>query len=243
MMNVCDLIVSADKKLILQKLSLKINKGEIHGIMGPNGSGKSTLAGVLAGNSNYEIKNGEIIFNNEKINNLPPEEKARLGIFLSFQNPVTITGVNVGNFLRQIYLQKTHKKPLLLSDFRLHVFALMKRLNMKRELYDAGLNETMSGGEKKKLEILQILLLAPRFIILDEIDSGLDVDALKIICREINDYKKQNPQSAFLIISHYNRIFKFIKPDFVHVVKDGKVVKSGKAEMVGKVEKEGYENF
>ncbi len=239
-MNVSDLIVFAGKKPILQNFSLKINSGETHGIMGPNGSGKSTLAGVLAGNPDYEIKSGDIIFKNKKINHLPPEEKSHLGIFLSFQNPITITGVTVGNFLRQIYLQKTPKKPLLLSDFRLHVFTLMKRLNMKHELYDTGLNETMSGGEKKKLEILQMLLLAPRFIILDEIDSGLDVDALKIICREINDYKKLRTQSAFLIISHYNRIFRFIKPDKVHIVKNGRVVKSGNNQLVELVEKTGY---
>lgn len=239
-MNVYDLVVSADKKLILQKLSLKINPGEIHGIMGPNASGKSTLAGVIAGNPDYIIKNGDIFFKKQNINNLTPEEKARLGIFLCFQNPVTITGVTVGNFLRQIYLQKNHKKALLLSDFRLHVFALMKRLNLKSELYDACLNETMSGGEKKKLEILQMLLLVPRLIILDEIDSGLDVDALKIICHEINMYKKQNPQSAFLIISHYNRIFKFIKPDKVHIVKNGRIVKSGDDQLVEVVEKTGY---
>jgi Fe-S cluster assembly ATP-binding protein len=269
MIDVNDLHVSAEKKEILRGLNLQIKLGEIHAIMGPNGSGKSTLANVIAGNQDYEVKSGKIEFTNLRIDEytnfkkktrrqgkdwknlleMNADERARQGIFLSFQNPPVITGVQVGNFLRQIYLVQSSKfkvqssKPMSLGDFRIWVLDLMKRLSLKPEIFNSTLNETMSGGEKKKLEILQMIILKPRLIILDEIDSGLDVDALKIICSEINRYAKENPDSSFLIISHYNRIFSYIKPDFVHIMKSGKIVLDGDSSLVESIEKMGYVNL
>jgi Fe-S cluster assembly ATP-binding protein len=282
--DINDLHVTADKKEILRGLNLQIKSGEIHALMGPNGSGKSTLANVIAGNGEYRVTKGELRIRNYELGitksknpkiqrsknfmldllKMKADERARQGVFLSFQNPPVITGVEVGNFLRQVYLaenqredqgkqgekkgqrdqgNRSGKKLLSLGDFRMHVLGLMKRLALKPEIYSSTLNETMSGGEKKKLEILQMIILQPRFVILDEIDSGLDVDALKIICLEINRYTKENLDALFLIISHYNRIFSYIKPNFVHVMKEGKIVKSGGSELVEEVEKTGYVNL
>lgn len=265
MIDISSLTILAQNKTILKDFSLQIGQGEIHALMGPNGSGKSTLASVIAGSPEYEVKAGKIQIKNyeletnnqnlsfqdfkKKINEsidllkMKPDERARAGIFLSFQNPPVISGVEVGNFLRQIYLGSEGKKPLSLADFRIWVLDLMKRLHLKPEIFSSTLNETMSGGEKKKLEILQMILLKPRLIILDEIDSGLDVDALKIIAFEINRYKKENPESSFLIISHYNRIFSYVRPDRVHVMKGGRIVKSGGRELVELVEQEGYAKY
>jgi Fe-S cluster assembly ATP-binding protein len=289
MIDINELHVVAGKKEILRGLNLKILPGEIHAIMGPNGSGKSTLANVIAGNEEYQVVGGKVEISNFKFQiskkkrsqksrsqdpkldllTMKADERAKQGIFLSFQNPPVITGVEVGNFLRQIYLSrisnfkiqsskqinqnlktlkpenpKNQKKTQMsLGDFRIWVMELMKRLALKPEIFNSTLNETMSGGEKKKLEILQMIILKPKLIILDEIDSGLDVDALKIIAAEINRYIKENLDSSFLIISHYNRIFSYIYPDRVHVMKGGHIVKSGGRELVELVEQEGYVKY
>lgn len=229
--------------------------------MGPNGSGKSTLANVIAGNEDYKVQSGEVVIVGRSVGKrddllkMKPDMRAKAGIFLSFQNPPVISGVEVGNFLRQVYLgarenpptsqlrRAKREKALSLGDFRIWVLDLMRRLSLKPEIFSANLNETMSGGEKKKLEILQMILLKPKLIILDEIDSGLDVDALKTICREINLYKKENPDSSFLIVSHYNRIFQYIKPDRVHIMKGGRIVKDGDGRLVEEIEKTGYGKY
>lgn len=268
MIDILNLQVSAENKEILKGVNLQINDGEIHAMMGPNGSGKSTLASVVAGSGEYLVKSGKAVWkgnlessgksgrSTKNLFEMTPDERAKNGIFMSFQNPVVIAGVEVGKFLRQIYLVgnqgklgvkkgrgnrgNQQKKVLSLGEFRIWVFKLMTRLDLKPEIFQANLNETMSGGEKKKLEILQMMILAPRFVILDEIDSGLDIDALKTICREINLFIKENPKTSFLIISHYNRIFKYIKPDYVHVMKNGRIVKNGGSKLVEEVEKGGY---
>jgi Fe-S cluster assembly ATP-binding protein len=243
MLNIKNLKVSVENKLILNDLNLKINPGEVHAIMGPNGSGKSTLANVLSGKKGYEIQ-GEILFDESSINDITVEERAQKGIFLAFQYPVEIPGVNTNVFLRtslnSIRKSKGEKELDTLTFLKL-IKEKAKELGIDEKFLSRQLNVGFSGGEKKKNEILQMKLLQPKLSILDETDSGLDIDALKIVADGVNSYKKKD--NAFLIITHYQRLLDYIKPDFIHVLSKGKIVKTGSAELALELEKSGYKNL
>ena len=243
MLNIKNLKVSVENKLILNDLNLKINPGEVHAIMGPNGSGKSTLANVLSGKKGYEIQ-GEILFDESSINDITVEERAQKGIFLAFQYPVEIPGVNTNVFLRtslnSIRKSKGEKELDTLTFLKL-IKEKAKELGIEEKFLSRQLNVGFSGGEKKKNEILQMKLLQPKLSILDETDSGLDIDALKIVADGVNSYKKKD--NAFLIITHYQRLLDYIKPDFIHVLSRGKIVKTGSAELALELEKSGYKNL
>ena len=233
-------IVDGDQ--ILKGLNLKINAGEIHAIMGPNGSGKSTLSKILSGHPAYEITSGEIDFQGKDLVEMEADERANSGLFMAFQYPLEIAGVNNLEFLRMAYNSKQKHlgleevDPLDFDDLIEEKLAL---LNMKSDFLDRNLNEGFSGGEKKKNEILQMLVLNPKLVVLDEIDSGLDVDALRAVAAGINAYKSEG--NAVLMITHYQRLLDYVKPDFVHILSNGQIVKSGDAELALEVEKEGYD--
>jgi Fe-S cluster assembly ATP-binding protein len=234
-------------KEILRGVSLTIKKGEIHAIMGPNGGGKSTLAQVLMGHPDYVVTKGKIVLNKVDITNLTPDQRAHLGLFLGFQYPVEITGVNFGNFLRMAIneqrekgLGNRDKKKLSPIAFRNEVEPIAKKLGFSEEIVKRFLNQGFSGGEKKKAEILQLAMLRPDFAILDEPDSGLDVDALRYIGKAIDDL---DYSFGLLLITHYQRILHYIKPQFVHIVVGGKIVKSGDSRLAKETEKKGYEKY
>ena len=228
-----------DEKKILKGLNLSIKDGEVHAIMGPNGAGKSTLSKVILGHYNYKVEKGDIIFNGIKLNNLETYERARLGIFLSMQDPSVISGVTNSEFLKEAIGEITGEK-VPLYNFIKDIEKTSKELNLKEDLIHRGINEGFSGGEKKKSEVLQLKMLKPKFIILDELDSGLDVDSLRICAENINDYLKENKDTSVLIITHYPRILSYIKPDYVHVLEDGKIVKTGDETLADYIEKNGY---
>ena len=229
------------EKQILTGLNLTINPGEVHAIMGPNGSGKSTLSKILAGHPDYEVTAGEVKFDGKDLLELDPDERANSGLFLAFQYPVEIPGVNNLNFLRMAYNSKMkfnnqeEMDPLDFDDFIEEKLSILK---MKTEFLDRNLNEGFSGGEKKKNEILQLLTLNPKLAILDETDSGLDIDALKVVSEGINAYK--NEGNAVLMITHYQRLLDYVEPDFVHVLSGGKIIKTGDKNLALELEKEGY---
>lgn len=230
-----------DGKQILNGVSLKIKQGEIHAIMGPNGGGKSTLSLVLMGHPGYKITEGKILLNGKDITSLTVDKRAKLGLFLGFQYPVEIPGVNFANFLRMAVNEDKQKKEHLSPiAFRNILTDGAKKLALTEEISKRMLNEGFSGGEKKKAEILQMSLLKPKFAILDEPDSGLDVDALRYISETINAFKFP---LGLILITHYQRILHFIKPDFVHVLLNGKIIKSGNANLAKQIEKSGYESF
>ena len=243
MLNIKNLEAKVDNKHILNGLNLDIKPGEVHAIMGPNGSGKSTLANVLSGKNGYEIK-GEIKFNGENLSELSTEERAQKGIFLAFQYPLEIPGVNTNVFLRTS-LNSVRKargeKELDTLSFLKIVKEKSSELGINEKFLSRQLNVGFSGGEKKKNEILQMKILKPKLSILDETDSGLDIDALRIVADGVNSYK--NKENAFLIITHYQRLLDYIKPDFIHVLSKGKIVKTGNAELGFELEKTGYANF
>jgi len=230
--------------LIIKNFNLEIKENEIHVIMGPNGSGKSTLSKILAGHPSYSVQSGEIDFCNKNLLDFSPEVRAHEGLFLAFQYPIEIAGVTNYDFLRiaynekQKYFNKPEVDPL---EFMTLIQTLLDKLKMRSEFLNRNLNEGFSGGEKKRNEILQMLLLDPKLIILDEIDSGLDVDALKIICKGINE--NMNPNSSAVIITHYPRILSYLKPTHVHIMVDGQIVETGNMELVEKLENEGYSAF
>jgi len=235
-----DLFVSAQGKEILKGLNLKLHKGEIHVLMGPNGSGKSSLAATLMGHPTYQVTSGCIRYKGRYITRLSPDERAKLGIFLAFQNPLEIPGVTLSNFLRTAY-NATHKDRVSIPEFkkRLHTIAL--KLKLEDSFLNRYLNDGFSGGEKKKAEALQLLVLEPKLVILDETDSGLDVDALKKVAKAISDYVSE--ECTILVITHYQRILKYAKPDFVHILVKGKIVESGKKELALEIEKNGYKEW
>jgi Fe-S cluster assembly ATP-binding protein len=226
---------------ILKGLNLTINAGEVHAIMGPNGSGKSTLSKVLAGHPDYRITKGEVIFQGKNLLDLDPDERANSGLFLAFQYPVEIPGVNNLNFLRMAYNSKMkfnnqeEMDPLDFDDF---IEEKLNILKMKPEFLERNLNEGFSGGEKKKNEILQLLTLNPSLAILDETDSGLDIDALRVVSEGINAYRNKN--NAVLLITHYQRLLDYVEPDYVHVLSGGKIIKTGDKTLALELEKEGY---
>jgi Fe-S cluster assembly ATP-binding protein len=239
-----DLEASIENKIILNKLNLEVKENEIHVIMGPNGSGKSTLSKVLAGHPSYKINNGSIFFGNKNLLEMAPEERSHEGLFLAFQYPIEIPGVTNYDFLRiaynekRKYLKESELDPL---EFMKLTEVLLKKLKIKNEFLNRNLNEGFSGGEKKRNEILQMLLLDPKLIILDEIDSGLDVDAIKVICEEINKNIAQN--SSLIVITHYPRILNYLKPTHVHIMIEGKIIKTGNMELVEILEKDGYQGI
>ena len=233
-------VSTKDNLDILHNINLNVNEGEVVVIMGPNGSGKSTLANILMGNPNYKIDSGEIIYNNEKINELSPDERARKGIFLSFQYPAEISGVTISNFLRTA-LSSIKGEKISIISFKKLLRKKMQMLKIDEKFADRYLNEGFSGGEKKKTEILQMSVLEPKLCILDETDSWLDVDSLKIVGEGVN--KLKDGKRSFLIITHYNRILDYIKPNRVYVMKKGKVVKEGSSKLAFELEKKGYEDI
>ena len=238
-LEIKNLHVTVNGKEILRGVNLEVNKGEIIALMGPNGSGKSTLANVLMGNPDYEITQGKIIFKDKDITNMSPTERAKLGLFLSFQYPSEIPGVSVANFLRTA-LNSRRRDKISVLEFRDLLKEKMILLNMKESFAGRYLNEGFSGGEKKKNEILQMAVLEPEISIIDENDSGLDVDALRIVSNGINLLKEKTGMGV-LIITHYNRILKYIKPDKVVVLKEGAISNVGDHELATRIEEEGYE--
>ena len=243
MLNIKDLKASINSKNILKGLNISIKPGELHAIMGPNGSGKSTLANVLSGKDGYEIS-GEIKYKGENLASIKVDERAQKGIFLAFQYPTEIPGVNMSNFLRtslnKVRKAKGEKDLDTLSFLKLIKDEAME-LGIEEKMLSRQLNVGFSGGEKKKNEILQMKILKPSLVILDETDSGLDIDALKIISEGVNSFRDKN--KSFLVITHYQRLLDYIKPDFVHVLSDGKIVKSGTFELAKELEKTGYKNI
>ena len=241
-LEVKQLKVSINKNKILKNLNIKINRGEIHAIMGPNGSGKSTFSKVLAGHPSYNILEGDILFKGSSILNLEPDERAHLGIFLAFQYPIEIPGVSNQDFLRLAYnaRQKFFNKPEVDPIKFLEIINEKLRLiDMASTFLNRNINEGFSGGEKKRNEILQMILLDSELSILDETDSGLDIDALKIISKGINMFMTTN--KALILITHYQRLLDYVKPNFVHVMQDGKIIKTGRAELAKQLEIKGYE--
>ncbi len=231
-------------KNILKGLNLDLEEGKVHAIMGPNGAGKSTLSKAIVGHYDVDVTDGEIIYKGKNIVDAEPEERALDGIFLSFQNPVEIPGVNNAYFLRTaVNARRKHLglPELNAAEFLREMKALVNELGMKPELINRSLNEGFSGGEKKRNEILQMMMLKPDVVILDEIDSGLDIDALKAVSEGIN--KMKDGKRSFLVITHYSRILDYIKPDYIHVLKDGQIVHTGGPELVEQLEKEGYSSF
>lgn len=228
-----------ENKKIIKDLSLEINDGETHAIMGPNGTGKSTLAKVIMGHYLFALTGGEIFFNGTKLNNLTTDERAKLGIFLAMQDPTVIDGVTNSEFLKTSSEEITGKH-IDYFKFITEVNNSLKDLEFSKDMIHRHVNAGFSGGEKKKNEVLQIKILKPKLIILDELDSGLDVDSLKIVCENINKYKSENPDTSILIITHYPRILEMIKPDYVHVMKNGTIVKTGDISLATLTEKVGY---
>lgn len=243
MLEIKDLHVEIESdegnKEILKGLNLTIEEGNVHALMGPNGSGKSTLANVLMGNPKYKITKGDILFEGESILDLNTTDRARLGIFLSFQYPQEIEGVSIRNFLRTSYNQVKGEK-LSVLDFKELLDEKSKVLNLDEDFSERYLNKGFSGGEKKKSEMLQLALLSPKLAILDETDSGLDIDALKSVADSINTLKQKNPQMTILIITHYKRILEFIKPDKLSIMIKGKIALEGNADLVDHLEEKGY---
>ena len=241
-LEIKNLKASINTNEILKNLNLTINKGEIHAIMGPNGSGKSTFSKILAGHPAYEVLSGEILFKGNNILNLEPEERSHLGIFLAFQYPIEIPGVSNEDFLRLAYNSKQKSK----NQPEVDPLEFLAIINEKLELVDMSpvflsrnVNEGFSGGEKKRNEILQMILLDSELSILDETDSGLDIDALKIISKGINTFMEKN--KAIILITHYQRLLDYVKPDYVHVMQNGKIIKTGSSELAKELELKGYE--
>ena len=240
LLQINNLYVNAGEKEILKGIDLKINKGEVHVIMGPNGSGKTTTANAIFNNPEYKKISGNIVFENEDITNLSPNEIARKGIFMSFQLPEEIPGISVTNFLKTAK-NKITGEPVKIFKFKEEIKQKMQELQIKPEYAERDLNVGFSGGEKKKNEILQMLMLNPKLAILDETDSGLDVDAINVVSKGIEMYK--NSDNAVLIITHNAKILKSLKIDFVHVLVNGKVVKTGGEEIIKDIEENGYKNY
>ena len=241
-LEITDLSVVVDGKIILDKFNLDIEDGSIHVIMGPNGVGKSTLSRVIMGDPKYNIIDGDIKFLGESIIRLRTDEIARRGIFLAMQSPMEIEGVSNQDFLRTAISQKNGER-IGLYQFIRECEEAITDLKMNKELIHRSVNVGFSGGEKKKNEVLQIKMLKPKFIILDELDSGLDVDSLRVVCENILQYKKDNPDTAILIITHYSMILDYLKPDYVHILANKHIVKTGDFNMISDIEKNGYSKY
>jgi Fe-S cluster assembly ATP-binding protein len=241
MLSIKNLHAKVEDNEILRGINLTVNAGEVHAIMGPNGSGKSTLANVLAGRDNYEVTQGEVLYNDQDLLELAPEERAREGLFLAFQYPVEIPGVNNTYFLKAaVNSIRKHRgeEELDALDFLALVREKVKLVEMDQSLMNRNVNEGFSGGEKKRNEIFQMAVLDPKLAILDETDSGLDIDALRIVANGVN--KLRSPERAAIVVTHYQRLLEYIVPDFVHVLVDGRIVKSGGKELALELEAKGY---
>ena len=241
MLKIKNLNAGVNKKIILKNINLEINKGEFHVIMGRNGTGKSTLSNLITGKDDYYKEQGEILYNNENLIDMIPEERANKGIFMSFQYPVSIPGVNTMHFLRTAVNSMRKSQGENEYDPAEFIKLFKEKLSvvgLDESFSKRAVNDGFSGGEKKRFEILQMLLINPKLIILDETDSGLDIDALKIVSKGINDFKNSN--NAFLLITHYNRILEYLEPDYVHVLLNGEIVKTGDKGLALKLEEQGY---
>jgi Fe-S cluster assembly ATP-binding protein len=237
-LEIQNLHVRTEEREILHGVDLKVSTGETHALMGPNGSGKSTLANTIMGNPSYEVTEGRILFNGEDLTEADPDERARAGLFLAFQYPATIPGVSVANFLRMAVNAK-RDEPIKVKEFGAMLKENMDLLRIDRAFTSRYLNEGFSGGEKKRAEILQLAMLQPEFAVLDETDSGLDIDALRIVAEGVNAMRGE--ERGFLIITHYTRILEYVRPDFVHIMLDGRIVREGGSELVDQLEREGYD--
>jgi Fe-S cluster assembly ATP-binding protein len=242
MLEIKNLKVSVEGKQILKGLNLTVNKGEVHAIMGPNGAGKSTLASVIAGREEYEVEDGSILFNGKDMLELSPDERAKEGLFLAFQYPIEIPGVTTINFLKTAVNEiRAYKgqEPMEAKEFLARLKEKQKVVQMDTNLTGRSVNEGFSGGEKKRNEIFQMAMLEPQLAVLDETDSGLDIDALRIVAQGVNSLRSK--KNAFLVITHYQRLLEYIIPDFVHVLFDGRIVKSGTKELALELESKGYD--
>jgi len=242
MLSIKNIDVCVDNRLVLNNFSLDIDSGSIHVIMGPNGVGKSTLSRVIMGDNHYQVTNGDILFNGDSIKDLATDVRSRMGIFLVMQYPMEIDGVSNQDFLRTAMSSHSGKK-VGLYDFILKCESAIEELKMDKNLIHRSLNVGFSGGEKKKNEVLQMKLLKPKFIILDELDSGLDVDSVKIVAKNILQYKEENPDTAILIITHLPKLLEYLKPDYVHVVIDGNIKETGGYELAKDIENNGYNKY
>lgn len=240
-LKIKNLCVLVENKTILKDFNLEIKSGEIHAIMGPNGTGKSTLSRVIMGDERYIVKEGEILFDGKNINDFTTDERARLGIFLGFQMPTSIEGVTNADFLRTAMHIKEGTN-FKLMPFIKEINKTIDELKMNKDMIHRSVNGGFSGGERKKNEILQLKLLKPNTILLDEIDSGLDVDSLKIVGENVMNYYNNN-ESSILLITHYQRLLEYIKPDYVHIMMHGKIIKSGDLKLVDEIETKGYEKI
>jgi len=238
--NIKNLQATADGKDILKGIDLQINEGEVHLIMGPNGAGKSTLANVLMGHPNYQVEGGDVTFFEKDLLDMKVDERAKAGLFLSFQYPEEVPGITVENFLKTSIKEKTGFLPMT-TRFRKEAHQIMDKLDMKHEYLSRYLNQGFSGGEKKKNEILQMAMLKPKLAILDETDSGLDIDAIRSVYENLKELVSE--KNSMLIITHYNKILDYIKPDFVHVLVDGKIVKSGTVDIANEIDTQGFESY
>ena len=242
MLKIKNLKASIGETDILRGIDLEVNAGEVHAIMGPNGSGKSTLSAVIAGDENYDVDDGSILLENEDLLELDPDERAHKGIFLSFQYPVEIPGISVSNFMKAAINEKRKKlgiDPISAKDLLQNMRDKMGLLGMKKGYLSRNMNEGFSGGEKKRNEIFQMAMLEPKLSILDETDSGLDIDALKVVANGVNKLKNKN--NATIIITHYQRLLNYIVPDYVHVLHEGRIIKSGGKELALELEAKGYD--
>ena len=242
MLEVKNLHARIEEKEILKGLNIKVNKGEVHAIMGPNGTGKSTFASILAGKDGYEITEGEMLFEGQEISEMDPAERAHLGMFLAFQYPVEIPGVSTTNFMKAAINEKrkAHGQPPIEAKAFLEMMKEKSKIvELNKEFLTRSINEGFSGGEKKRNEIFQMAMLEPKLCVLDETDSGLDIDALRIVANGVNSLR--NSENAFLVITHYQRLLDYIVPDFVHIMYDGKIVKTGDKLLALELEKKGYD--
>ena len=242
MLKIKNLKAGIEEIKILNGIDLSVNAGEVHAIMGPNGSGKSTLSAVIAGNESYEVESGSIVFEGEDLLDLDPDQRAHKGVFLSFQYPVEIPGISVSNFLKAAISEKRKQlgmDPITAKDLLNKMKEKMELLNMKKGYLSRNMNEGFSGGEKKRNEIFQMAMLEPKLAILDETDSGLDIDALKIVANGVN--KLKNKDNATIVITHYQRLLDYIIPDYVHVLHNGRIIKSGGKELALELEEKGYD--
>ncbi len=228
---------------ILRGVSLEVGPGQIHAVMGPNGSGKSTLAKVLAGHPAYEVTSGSVEFQGEDLLEMEADERARAGLFLAFQYPVEISGVSIANFLRTAVQARRGEEEVDLFEFQDQLMDRMALLEMDTAFAARSVNAGFSGGEKKRNEILQLAMLDPRLAVMDETDSGLDIDALQVVAAGVNKIHEERPDMGFLLITHYQRLLNYIRPDFVHVIVQGRIVKSGGPELAEQLEAEGYESW
>jgi Fe-S cluster assembly ATP-binding protein len=235
--------VVEDGAEILQGVDLELGRGEIHAIMGPNGSGKSTLAKVLTGHPAYEVTDGEVVYEGRNLLEMEPDERARAGLFLAFQYPLEIPGVSIANFLRTAVQSKLGGEELDIFDFQEKLLERMELLGVERSFAERNVNEGFSGGEKKRNEILQMAMLEPALAILDETDSGLDIDALKVVAAGVNRLHEERWEMAVLLITHYQRLLNYIRPDWVHVMAQGRIVQTGGPELALELEERGYESW